>query len=75
MFNHTLEDSISFIYKKCLDEPLKNKNNMKKYLNFYFKMFRMIFDRYIFMTVRQNKEFMNLYLKFINDNEILTTNQ
>ena len=40
---------------------------MKKYLGFYFKIFRMIFNRYTFVTTNQNNLFMKIFFEFIDN--------
>ena len=72
---------MNFSLRKCLkfldDRGVmiqKTVNNERHFL-YYFKIFRMIFNRYSFQSRDDNHKFLQVFFNFVKNSRVLTDNQ
>jgi hypothetical protein len=75
MLNYTIEEYLSLI-NKCIATSSKAilRESREMHFKYYFKIFRMLFNRYNFTNATHNEIFLQTYFNFIDSNSILADN-
>lgn len=75
ILNYTLEQHLKLL-NKCVLSSSKDLTplNRDRHFQYYFKIFRNVFNRYHFDSIDQNEVFLETYFNFLEANSILREN-
>lgn len=74
MLNYTLEEYLGLINKCVASSANPPPHARPSHFQYYFRIFRMLFNRYHFASLAHNDLFLQTYFNFIDANALLADN-